>query len=92
MGAQRDEWTVSTPFRALLWWPLVAFALVAVVPAASGWLVPLSGVLLAVIGGISGVIERWLSRRAANPTTRMSTEPSPIGSDPPTSRMRRRAA
>lgn len=68
MEPDHREWSLRGPARALLWWPPIAFLLLAAVPGAGPELIALSGVGLAAVGTLAWVVGRWLPRPAATPT------------------------
>ncbi|OLM30626.1 hypothetical protein Ae717Ps2_1521c [Pseudonocardia sp. Ae717_Ps2] len=65
MPPHRD-WTRRGAGRALLYWPLTAFLLVAAFPAYSVVLVIASGILLPTLGLVAGLAgKRWRARKLA---------------------------
>jgi hypothetical protein len=50
MGREHHDWTKNGPGRALLWWPLISFLLMAVFPDAGIVPVFLAGAALALLG------------------------------------------
>lgn len=65
MPPHRD-WTRRGAGRALLYWPLTAFLLVAAFPAYSVVLVIASGILLPTLGLMAGLAgKRWRARKLA---------------------------
>jgi hypothetical protein len=81
MAAEKREWTVPAPVRALLWWPGVAFVLVMVAPESAAVGIAASGAALMTLGAVLPVVARRLRRsrrthRAAHddhPTVEMPT-------------------
>jgi hypothetical protein len=64
-AVEHRDWTRHGPGRTLLWWPFVAFALMAVFPDAGILPIVLSGLALAALGVFGGAAARWARRSAA---------------------------
>jgi hypothetical protein len=86
MAADKREWTVPAPIRALLWWPGVAFVLVMVAPEAAAVGIAASGAALVTLGFVLPVVSRRLRRPVPtpliddHPTVEMPTvEMPPVG-------------
>jgi hypothetical protein len=62
MRRDAREWSFPEPFRALLWWPAVSFAVAVVAPDAAIWAIIASGLALAVVGCLGPVVARRLRR------------------------------
>ena len=77
MAAEKREWTVPAPLRALMWWPATAFVLVMVAPdeAASG--IAGSGVVLVALGAVVPLVWRRLRRSGAR-RARLSDDPPTV--------------
>jgi hypothetical protein len=64
MAWEHQDWTKNGPGRALLWWPLISFLLMAVFPDAGVVPVFLAGAALAVLGfaarALVGLLRRHL--------------------------------
>jgi hypothetical protein len=63
MATETPEWTVPTPVRALMWWPPIAFVLVAISPGTEVLTVTLTGLALAVLGSAAALLRRWVDER-----------------------------
>jgi hypothetical protein len=63
MGREHHDWTKNGPGRALLWWPLISFLLMAVFPDAGIVPVFLAGAALALLGFATRALVLLLSRR-----------------------------
>ncbi|WP_224386359.1 hypothetical protein [Pseudonocardia sp. ICBG1293] len=78
MPPHRD-WTRRGAGRALLYWPLTAFLLVAAFPAYSVVLVIASGILLPTLGLVAGLAgKRWRARRLARARRLLSDAAEPL--------------
>ncbi|HVL83741.1 MAG TPA: hypothetical protein VM367_05515 [Pseudonocardia sp.] len=78
MAPDRQEWTVPTAARALLWWPATAFVLVVVAPETASWSIALAGLLLGLVGVAGSLVTRLGGRGAPEPRTlRMPDAASP---------------
>ncbi|MEV1295461.1 hypothetical protein [Pseudonocardia sp. NPDC049635] len=83
MPPHRD-WTRRGVGRALLYWPLVAFLLVAAFPAAAVPLVMVSGfalLILGLVGSFAG--KRWRARRLAKARRMVAELADPRAADAP---------
>ena len=83
MPPHRD-WTRRGAGRALLYWPLTAFLLVAAFPAYSVVLVIASGILLPALGLVAGLAgKRWRARKLARARRVLSdvVDPAPPADD-----------
>ncbi|MHA6793549.1 hypothetical protein ACVGVM_08530 [Pseudonocardia bannensis] len=91
MAPDHPEWSLRGPARALLWWPLISFLLLAAFPDAGPGAIALVGGLLAVIGALGAAIGRMLARRstAVTPAPRATNDEVLPGED---LAMERRAA
>jgi membrane protein implicated in regulation of membrane protease activity len=68
MAAEKREWSVPAPVRALLWWPGVAFVLVMVAPGSAAVGIAVSGAVLVTLGVVLPLLARKLRRhRRARP-------------------------
>jgi len=63
MGGEHRDWTRHGVGRSLLWWPFLAFGLVAVFPGAGVLAVVGSGAGLALLGLVGDIGARMLRRR-----------------------------
>jgi len=63
MAAEHGEWTRHGPGRALLWWPILSFGLIAVFPDAGIVAIVASGAGLAMLGVLATVAARVVRRR-----------------------------
>ncbi|GEL17734.1 hypothetical protein [Pseudonocardia asaccharolytica] len=72
MVSERAGWSLRGPLRALVWWPLVAFVLLAVHPAAGPVVVAGAGGALAVLGALASSVSRRPAARRA------TAEPDPV--------------
>jgi hypothetical protein len=62
MGREHHDWTTNGPGRALLWWPLISFLLMAVFPEAGVVPVFLAGAALALLGFTTRALVLFLHR------------------------------
>ena len=65
MVSEPLNWTVPAPFRALLWWPPLAFVLVLLDPTAAATTIAGTGAALAVLGAVGTSVGQAISRRRA---------------------------
>ena len=84
MAAEKRDWTVPTPLRALLWWPAAAFVLVMIAPDAAAASIAGSGALLVTLGAVVPLLTRRLRGRVV---AAAAGAPLPIDADPPTIEM-----
>jgi len=58
MVPEPGEWTIPAPLRALLWWPLLAFALTMLQPSAAATVIAATatGAGLAMLGVLSAAV------------------------------------
>lgn len=77
MRRDAREWSVSEPFRALLWWPAVSFVVGIAAPEAAVVAIIVSGLVLALTGAlVHAVGRRW--RRTPVTTLPQASEPTKI--------------
>ncbi|NMH97955.1 hypothetical protein [Pseudonocardia acidicola] len=74
MAPDHHEWSLRGPARALLWWPLISFLLLAAFPDAGPGAVALAGAALAVLGTLGSAAGRLL-------TGRRTTDAAPTAAD-----------
>jgi len=65
MASDSPDWTVPAPFRALLWWPGIAFVLVLIAPDAAVGSIAAAGLALVTLGALMGAV----GRRAGDATS-----------------------
>ena len=65
MVSEPLNWTVPAPFRALLWWPPLAFVLVLLEPTAAAATIAATGAVLAALGAVGTSVGQAISRRRA---------------------------
>jgi hypothetical protein len=68
MGREHHDWTKNGPGRALLWWPLISFLLMAVFPDAGIVPVFLAGAALALLGFAARALVLLLRRHLPEAT------------------------
>jgi len=56
MGSESRDWSVPAPVRALLWWPAIAFILVAIEPETSPAAIAAVGALLVALGALNAAV------------------------------------
>lgn len=65
MGSESQDWSVPASVRALLWWPAIAFILVAIDPETSPAAIAAVGALLVVLGALNAAVAGVVRERAA---------------------------
>ncbi|MCW0213729.1 MAG: hypothetical protein OJJ54_10240 [Pseudonocardia sp.] len=69
MGREHHDWTRNGPGRALLWWPLTSFLLMAVFPDAGVVPILLAGAVLAALGFATRALVLVVRRHLPDPAT-----------------------
>jgi hypothetical protein len=62
MAADKRDWSVPAPLRALLWWPGTAFVLVMIDPETAAGSIAASGAVLVALGALMPVLARRMRR------------------------------
>jgi hypothetical protein len=83
MAPEHRDWTVPAPFRALLWWPPIAFVVALLDPSAAAGTIAAVGAVLAVLGvvgaTVGGALARRLGRAAGEVPEASVVDPVPVG-------------
>lgn len=71
MGEESRRWSIPAPVRPLLWWPAIAFILVAIDPLTSPAAIAAVGALLMAMGALQAAVATLVRQRrsAESPRT-----------------------
>lgn len=78
MVADKREWTVPAPVRALFWWPGAAFVLVMVAPDSAAQAIVAAGAVLLVLGAVVPAVCRRLRSVTAGGPVSPDQEPGTL--------------